>query len=44
MPIPPYYLEVMLGGRMACVIAMSGGMACVIAMMMYMGGFLKVLF
>ena len=34
MPLPPYYLEVMLSGRMACVIAV----------MMYVGGFLKVLF
>ena len=34
MPLPPYYLEVMLSGRMACVIAV----------MMYRGGFLKVLF
>ena len=34
MPLPPYYLEVMLTGRMACVIAM----------MMYRGGFFKVLF
>ena len=34
MPLPPYYLEVMLSGRMACVIAM----------MIYRGGFLKVLF
>ena len=34
MPLPAYYLEVML----------PGGMACVNAMMMYRGGFLKVLF
>ena len=34
MPAPPYYLEVMLSGRMACVIAV----------MMYRGGFCKVLF
>ena len=35
MPLPPpYYLEVLLSGRMACVIAV----------MMYREGFLKVLF
>ena len=34
MPLPPYYLKVMLSGRMACVIVG----------MMYWGGFLKVLF
>ena len=34
MPLPPYYLEVVLSGRMACVIAV----------MMYMGWFLKALF
>ena len=34
MPILPYYLEVMLSGRLACVIAV----------MMYRGGVLKVLF
>ena len=33
MSLPPYYLEVMLSGRMACVTAV----------MMYRGGFLKVL-
>ena len=33
MPLPPYYLEVMLSGRMACVIAV----------MMYRVGFLKML-
>ena len=34
MPLPPYYLEFMLTGRMTCVIAM----------MVYRGVFLKVLF
>ena len=34
MALPPYYLEVMLTGRMACVIAM----------MIYRGGLLKMLF
>ena len=34
MPLPPYYLEVMLSGRMAYVVAV----------IMYRGGFLKVLF
>ena len=34
MPLLPYHLEVMLTGKMVCVIAM----------MMYRGGFLKVLF
>ena len=34
MPCPAYYWEVMLSGRIACVIAV----------MMYRGGFLKVLF
>ena len=34
MHLPPYYLEVVLSGRMACVIAV----------MMYRGGFLMVLF
>ena len=34
MPLPPYYLEVMLSGRRACTIDV----------MMYRGGFLKVLF
>ena len=33
-PLPPYYLEVIL----------SGGMACVISVMMYRGGLLKVFF
>ena len=34
MPLPPYYLEVMLSSRMACAIAV----------MIYRGQFLKVLF
>ena len=34
MPLPPYYLQVILSGRMAYVISM----------MMYRGGFLKMLF
>ena len=34
MPLPPYYLEVMLGDRMACISAM----------MMYRGGILQMLF
>ena len=34
MPLPPYYLEVVLSGRMACAIAM----------MIYREGFLQVLF
>ena len=34
MPLPPYYLEVLLGG----------GMICVTAMMMYGRGLLQVLF
>ena len=34
MPLPPYYLEVILSGRMACVVAV----------MMYRRGFLQMLF